>query len=110
VAVAGGAKTLCGGARHLATCHQTTVLLDPPDVRRISQEEVLGPVISIYTYRDLETGINRVNSLGFAFEAAVLSQNLETAMRGSALGVVGIPYTLHAMQLEKLLAYKSKAL
>jgi acyl-CoA reductase-like NAD-dependent aldehyde dehydrogenase len=138
-AVAAGAQRLCGGARHSQTCYQATLLLDAPHSCRISQEEVFGPVISLYTYRDLDEAINRANSLPFAFQAAIFTQGLDRAMRASrrldastvmvndhtafrvdwmpfaglresGLGVGGIPYTMHDMQVDKLIVFKSKEL
>jgi acyl-CoA reductase-like NAD-dependent aldehyde dehydrogenase len=138
-AVNGGAKRLCGGARHSPTCYQATVLLDPPETCRISRQEVFGPVISLYAYRDMDEAIERANRLPYAFQAAVFTRNLDTALRAcrrldasavmvndhtafrvdwmpfaglreSGLGVGGIPYTMRDMQVEKLFVLKSKEL
>jgi acyl-CoA reductase-like NAD-dependent aldehyde dehydrogenase len=138
-AVSVGAKRLCGGARHSRTCYQATVLLDPPESCRISREEVFGPVISIYTYGDMDQAIERANGLPFAFQAAIFTRDLDTAMRASrrldaaavmvndhtafrvdwmpfaglresGLGVGGIPYSMQDMQVEKLLVINSREL
>jgi len=134
-----GAQCLCGGARHSQTCYQATLLLDPPEASRVSREEVFGPVICLYTYRDMDEAIERANSLPFAFQAAVFTRDLDTALRAcrrldasavmvndhtafrvdwmpfaglreSGLGVGGIPYTMHDMQVEKLMVFRSKEL
>jgi acyl-CoA reductase-like NAD-dependent aldehyde dehydrogenase len=138
-ALAAGGKLLCGGARHSSTCYQPTVLLDPPDACRVSRLEVFGPVICVYSYQDLDAAIARANSLPYAFQAAVFTRDLDTALRAcrrldasavmvndhtafrvdwmpfaglreSGLGVGGIPNTLRDMQVEKLLVIKSREL
>ncbi len=136
-AVNGGAELLSGGRPHGATCYETTVLFNPPPNVRVSREEIFGPVVAVYSYRDLDEAIARANDLPFAFQAAVFTQNINTAMRCyarldasavmvnehtafrvdwmpfaglklSGLGTGGIPYTLRDMQIEKLLVVKSK--
>jgi acyl-CoA reductase-like NAD-dependent aldehyde dehydrogenase len=138
-AVAAGAKCLCGGAAYSQTCYQATVLLDPPESCRISREEIFGPVIAIYSYRHMDQAIRRANSLRFAFQAAIFTRDLDLAMRAcrrldasavmvndhtafrvdwmpfgglreSGLGVGGIPYSMHDMQVDKLLVIKSREL
>ena len=108
-----------------------TVLLNPPADCKLSQLEVFGPVVCVYTYDALDEAIARANSLPFAFQAAVFTRDYGTAMRAyrrldasavmindhtafrvdwmpfaglreSGLGVGGIPYTFRDMQVEKL--------
>ena len=130
-AVAEGAQLLCGGKRLPGNCYAPTVLLDAPDRCRVSREEVFGPVVCIYSVADTEEAIARANSLNVAFQAAVFSRDYDTVMRAfnrldasavmindhtafrvdwmpfaglreSGLGVGGIPFTFHDMQLEKM--------
>ncbi len=138
-AVAGGAELLCGGEVLSESCYAPTVLLNPPDDAKLSQLEVFGPVVCIYSVADLDDAIARANALPVAFQAAVFTRSLDTALhcyrqldasavmvndhtafrvdwmpfaglRQSGLGVGGIPYTFHDMQIEKLLVVKSDAL
>ena len=131
-ALAGGAELLCGGKRLSESCYAPTVLLNPPEDSKISTLEVFGPVICVYAYDALDDAIARANSLPVAFQAAVFTRDIDTAMRvyrgidasavmlnthsafrddvmpfaglkESGLGVGGIPYTLHDMQIEKML-------
>jgi acyl-CoA reductase-like NAD-dependent aldehyde dehydrogenase len=101
--------------------------------------EVFGPVVCVYSFDHLEEAIARANSLPFAFQAAVFTANIDTAMQvyrqvdGSAimvndhtafrvdwmpfaglkesgLGTGGIPHTIKDMQVEKMLVLNSIAL
>lgn len=131
-AVAGGARLLAGGEALSDRSYACTVLLDPPADSRVSTEEIFGPVVCVYAYDDLETAVAQANALPWAFQAAVFSRNMTTAMhachaldasavminehtafrvdwmpfaglRQSGLGVGGIPYTLHDMQTRKMI-------
>ena len=135
-AVASGATALTGGERLNDSCYKPTLLLNPPQEARVSQNEIFGPVVCLYSYRDIDDAIDAANSLPVKFQAAVFTQNLDTAMRayqnldGSAVmindhtafrtdwmpfagvgqsghGVGGIPYTIHEMQTEKMMVWKS---
>ena len=101
--------------------------------------EIFGPVICVYSYNDIDTAIEQANSLPFAFQAAVLTRDIDTAMRcyrrldaaaimindhtafrvdwmpfaglrESGYGVGGIPYTFEDMQIEKMMVLRSKEL
>jgi hypothetical protein len=130
-AIAGGGTLLCGGEPISETCYRPTVVLDPPEACRLSREEVFGPVVAVYRFDDLQDAFSRANGLPWAFQAAVFTRDHDTAMRAyrdldasavmlndhtafrvdwmpfaglrqSGLGVGGIPYTFHDMQMEKL--------
>ena len=87
----------------------------------------------------MDEAIVQANALPYAFQAAVFTQNIETAMRAysrldasavminghtafrvdwmpfaglkqSGLGVGGIPHTMQDMQIEKLMVLRSKEL
>lgn len=135
-AVNAGAELLAGGEPLSPSCYPCTVLYDPPADVRVSQQEIFGPVICVYPYTDLDEAIERSNSLPFAFQAAVFTQHLDTALRAatrldasavmvndhtafrvdwmpfaglrqSGLGVGGIPYTMHDMRIEKMTVIRS---
>jgi acyl-CoA reductase-like NAD-dependent aldehyde dehydrogenase len=138
-AVQAGAGLVCGGEVLSESCYAPTVLLDPPQDAKVSQLEIFGPVVCIYSYDDIDEAIARANALDVAFQAAVFTRSLDTALqcyrqldasavmvndhtafrvdwmpfaglRQSGLGVGGIPYTFHDMQIEKMLVVKSDAL
>ncbi len=130
-AVARGTRVLAGGKALEGNCYAPTVLYDPPDDCRVSREEVFGPVVCVYPYDDLDAAIARANVLPWAFQAAVFTRSIDTALhayhrldasavmvndhtafrvdwmpfaglRQSGLGVGGIPYTFRDMQAEKM--------
>lgn len=135
----GGAEILTGGTPIGETCYQPTLLYNPPPTAEVSQKEIFGPVVCVYPYQDLDAAIAQANSLPFAFQAAVFSRDLDTALhcyrhlaasavmvndhtafrvdwmpfaglRQSGLGVGGIPYTFEDMQVSKMLMLRSPAL
>ncbi len=138
-AIDGGAEVLCGGKRISPSCFEPTVLLNPPEDAKVSQMEIFGPVVCVYTYKDLEEAIQRANGVPFAFQAAVFTRSIDTAMRvyrhveassvmvnehtafrvdwmpfaglkQSGLAVGGIPHTMHDMQIQKMLVLHSDEL
>lgn len=138
-AVRAGAKLLSGGERLGKTCYKPTVLLNPPTTVRVSTTEVFGPVVCVYAYQDINDALAQANSLPFAFQSAVFTRSIDTALRvykqmdasavmvndhtafrvdwmpfaglrQSGHGVGGIPHTLKDMQIEKMLVIRSKEL
>jgi len=135
-AIAAGAEKLCGGEVISESCYAPTVLFNPPDDAAVSQQEIFGPVVCVYSYIDMDAAIERANALPVAFQASVFTNNLDTALhcyrkldasavmvndhtafrvdwmpfaglRQSGMGVGGIPYTFEDMQIEKLLVVNS---
>lgn len=132
-----GAKILTGGKKIGTTCYAPTVLLNPSDESTVSTHEIFGPVINIYSFKDRLEAIERANLTPFSFQAAVFSQNIDTALdtakrinaaavmindhtafrvdwmpfggrKASGLGVGGILPTMIEMTEEKLLVFRSK--
>ncbi len=131
-AVAGGATLATGGKRLSGTTLQPTVLLNPPKDAKISTQEIFGPVVAVYRYRDLDEAIQQANALPTAFQASVFAQDIDIALRAanrleasavmindptafrtdwmpfagrkqSGYGTGGIPYTMRDMTQEKLI-------
>ena len=138
-AIAGGAKCLTGGERISESCYKPTVLLNPPEDANVSTMEIFGPVICVYSYDDIHDAIEKANSLPVSFQAAVMTKDIDTAMRvynridatavmvnehtafrvdwmpfagarQSGHGVGGIPYSMHEMQIEKMMVLRSDEL
>ena len=131
-AVEQGAELICGGCTIGEQCYAPTILLNPDTNSTVSQKEIFGPVVCVYTYSSIDDAIERANALPFAFQAAVFTAELETAMycykhlnasavmvndhsafrvdnmpfaglKQSGLGVGGIQHTIRDMQIEKML-------
>jgi acyl-CoA reductase-like NAD-dependent aldehyde dehydrogenase len=134
-----GAMVLCGGHRISDTCYAPTVLLNPPEGARVSQLEIFGPVVCIYSYQDRQEAIKRANALPYAFQASIFTKNLDAALDSvnqlnatavmvndhtafrvdwmpfggrdsSGIGMGGIQYSMHEMTREKLMVIKSNVL
>lgn len=80
-AVQSGAQLLTGGKPLSNSCFEPTVLFNPPDAVRISRQEIFGPVVCVYPYKNLNEAIDRANQLPFVFQSAVFTKNLDTAFR-----------------------------
>jgi acyl-CoA reductase-like NAD-dependent aldehyde dehydrogenase len=138
-AVDAGAELLCGGAPVSDTGYAPTVLLNPPDDARVSQEEIFGPVVVLYTYDDIDDAIARANAPDLFFQAAIFTRDLDTALsasrrldgmavmvndhtafrvdwmpfgghRQSGLGAGGIGPTMKDMTLERMVVFQSRSL
>ncbi|WP_428355965.1 aldehyde dehydrogenase family protein [Methyloprofundus sp.] len=134
-----GAQVLTGGKQLADSFYAPTVLLNPSVTSEVSHREIFGPVVCLYTYDKIDEAIQQANALPFAFQAAVMSQNIDTIMyvykhlaasavmvndhsafrvdwmpfsglRQSGYGVGGIPYTFRDMHIEKMLVIRSLAL
>ncbi|MAW56432.1 MAG: aldehyde dehydrogenase family protein [Oceanospirillales bacterium TMED33] len=130
-AVSAGAEVMCGGKRMSDSCYAPTVLLNPPENCRVSREEIFGPVISVYEKQDMDDSIAQANSLPYAFQASVFSNDYTEIMKAvngldgsaimvnehsafrvdwmpfagrkrSGLGVGGIAHTLEDMSQSKM--------
>ena len=134
-AIEHGAKCLTGGNKLTDTLYAPTLLYEPPHNVKVSQEEIFGPVICIYGFKDRMEAINKANALPFCFHASVMTQNFDIAMdtinqlhatcvmvndhsafhvdwmpyggrRHSGTGVGGIVSTMKALTYEKMMLLK----
>ena len=138
-AVDAGAELLSGGYRVNDTGYACTVLFNPPADAKVSTLEIFGPVICVYPFDDMDAAIAQANALPYAFQAAVFTRAIDTAMhcytrldaaavminehtafrvdwmpfaglKHSGYGIGGIQYTMRDMQIEKLMVLKSDRL
>jgi acyl-CoA reductase-like NAD-dependent aldehyde dehydrogenase len=135
-AVKKGAKLLCGGKKISDSCYAPTVLWNPPDEVKVSQEEVFGPVVCVYSFKNRDEAVKRANALPFCFQAAVFTREIDqaffyvrnlqatavmvndhTAFRvdwmpfggrmESGLGMGGIPRSMEDMTAEKMFVLRT---
>lgn len=128
-------KILCGGKKISQTCYEPTVVLNPSKESKLSTLEVFGPVVCLYSYSDIEDAIFRANSLDFAFQASLFSNDLSITLNAvrkleglavmvndhpafrvdwmpfggykqSGMGIGGIGPTMKEMSLEKMTVFK----
>lgn len=79
-AVAAGARLLCGGQR-TGRLFPPTILEQPPVDQKIVCEEVFGPVVSIFPYREINEAIGATNASRFGLQAGVFTASLDVALR-----------------------------
>ena len=128
-----------GGKRNGNAFYEPTVLLNPDKNSKVSQQEIFGPVICVYSYTDMDKAIKQANNVPFSFQASIFTKNIDTALRGwqnleatavmindhtafrvdwmpfggekeSGYGMGGIPFTYRDMQIEKMAVIRSPAL
>ena len=73
-----GATIVTGGSKHSETCYLPTVILNPDNNSKVMTQEIFGPVVCVSEYEDIESAIKQANSLPYAFQAALYSNNLNT--------------------------------
>lgn len=135
---AAGGRLAAGGTRASRQAVEPTVLVDSPDACRVMQREVFGPVVSIVATNGLSEAVARANAVPWAFQAGVVTRDLDTALaasrdlnattvlvndhtafradwmpfggRGaSGLGLGGIPYSCHEMSYPKSVVLREPA-
>ena len=79
-AVKEGATLLCGGKKLSNSTYEPTVLVNPSLTSKVSQYEIFGPVICIYTYDNVDDAIQQANDVELPFQAAVYSKNIDFSM------------------------------
>ena len=138
-AITAGAEKISGSGKISASCYSPTVLFNPPEKTAVSCQEIFGPVVCVYSYDNVDDAIKRANSLDVAFQAAVFTTNINSAMHGyknlnasavmindhtafrvdwmpfaglrhSGMGVGGIPHTFEDMQVKKMMLIRSPKL
>ena len=136
-AKAAGGTILTGGNKIGNTCYEPTVILNPPYDINVSQCEIFGPVINIYSYKNRNEAIKFANDVPFSFQAAVFTNDINAALesakdlnaaaimindhtafrvdwmpfagrKSSGLGVGGILPSMIEMTEEKLIVFRSK--
>lgn len=134
-----GAELITGGRALGNQCYAPTVLFNPPDAATISRNEVFGPAVCVYEYEQMDDALARANRLDVAFQAAVFTRNIDTAMaaftgldasavmindhtafrvdwmpfaglKHSGHGVGGIEFTFEEMQIAKMAVLRSLSL
>jgi acyl-CoA reductase-like NAD-dependent aldehyde dehydrogenase len=137
-AVAKGARVATGGERLSPTTLRPAVVVDPPADAKLSQLEVFGPVTCVYRFTEMDEAIKTANSIPFAFQAAIFTQELDRALRAaerlnasavmvndhtafradwapfagekqSGYRIGGIPWTMREMTEEKMIVFRRAA-
>ena len=126
---------ILGGKRITNTTFDKTILLNPKKTDKVSKFEIFGPVVTISEFTDFDHAINDANSVDVSFQASIFSDKINevlqfyerinassvfhndhTAFRvdwmpfaglnHSGYGIGGIKYTMHDMQIDKMLVLR----
>lgn len=82
-AVTAGAALAAGGRDLDHQCYAPTLLVDPPTDSSVMRQEVFGPVVSVVAAPSLDDAIARANEVPWAFQAAVVTQDVDAALRAA---------------------------
>jgi acyl-CoA reductase-like NAD-dependent aldehyde dehydrogenase len=136
-AVERDARALVGAECLGPTTYAPTVLMNPPDDARVSTTEIFGPVVSVYSYTDIDDAIRRANLPNMYFQAALFTNRLDRALdvsrrlhgtavmvndhtafrvdwmpfgghRESGAGMGGIENAMHDATLERMVVFRQK--
>ena len=78
-----GARIATGGRPLDHQCYAPTLLVDPPAGSTVMQEEVFGPVVNVTAAATLDEAIAMSNAVPWAFQAAVVTQDVDVALRAA---------------------------
>ena len=130
-AASAGARIAIGAKTMDHQCYEPTLIVDPGDDTKVMQSEIFGPVVCVTEFRDLDEAVRRCNSLPWAFQAAIVAQDIDRALRTaqrldaaavmindhtafrvdwmpfggrreSGLGMGGMPYTVEDLTQSKM--------
>ena len=132
-------EKIWGGNKVSSSHYQATVMLNPSQDTVVSQQEIFGPVLCVYSYDELDEALTRANSLDYSFQASAFGKDIDklyycakrlkatavmlndhTAFRvdwmpfggrkRSGMNMGGIPYTIKDLYEEKLIVLNSPSL
>lgn len=85
----GGAKLLAGGKRPQGAQFERGFWLEPTvfggvsSDMRIGQEEIFGPVLSVFRWKDEEEALRIANSIDYGLTASIWTHDLHAALRAA---------------------------
>lgn len=79
-AVAAGATVACGGTRD-GTVVAPTVLEQVDESMRVACDEVFGPVLALFRYRDVDATLDAIDDGRFGLQAGLFTNDLELVER-----------------------------
>ncbi len=80
LAINEGAKLICGGNKLQNNCYEPTVLLNPCHDSLVTKEEIFGPVLCIYSFKENQEAINLANNSPFIFQSAAYTSSINSAL------------------------------
>ena len=130
-----GSELLLGGEILSNSLYDKTIILNPKKTDKVSQFEIFGPVVTINEYESIEEAIDHANSVNVSFQASIFTDQIKeilmfyekinassvfhnehtafrvdwmpfAGLKHSGHGIGGIKYSMHDMQIDKMLVLK----
>ena len=130
-----GSELILGGNILSDSTYDKTIIMNPKKNDKVSQYEIFGPVVTINEYENIEKAIENANSVNVSFQASVFTDKINeilmfyekinassvfhndhtafrvdwmpfAGLKHSGHGVGGIKYSMHDMQIEKMLVLR----
>ena len=130
-----GSELILGGNILSDSTYDKTIIMNPKKSDKVSQYEIFGPVVTINEYENIEKAIENANSVNVSFQASVFTDKINeilmfyekinassvfhndhtafrvdwmpfAGLKHSGHGVGGIKYSMHDMQIEKMLVLR----
>jgi acyl-CoA reductase-like NAD-dependent aldehyde dehydrogenase len=73
-AVRGGARLLCGGARH-GSIMEPTVLTGTKHDMKVNCQEIFAPVVSVEPYNDFNAAVREINHSAYGLQAGIFTRD-----------------------------------
>jgi acyl-CoA reductase-like NAD-dependent aldehyde dehydrogenase len=73
-AVRGGARLLCGGARH-GSIMEPTVLTGTKHEMKVNCQEIFAPVVSVEPYKDFDEAVRQINHSAYGLQAGIFTRD-----------------------------------
>jgi acyl-CoA reductase-like NAD-dependent aldehyde dehydrogenase len=73
-AVRGGARLLCGGARH-GSVMEPTVLTGTKHDMKVNCQEIFAPVVSVEPYNDFNDAVREINHSAYGLQAGIFTRD-----------------------------------
>lgn len=131
-----GSKLVTGGEKINNTAYDATIIVNPKHSDKVSNKEIFGPVACIYSYDNFERCINEANSVDVSFQSSIFTNKIDellkfykninasavfhndhtafrvdwmpfAGLKHSGHGIGGIKYTMHEMQIDKMLVMRN---
>ena len=130
-----GSTLVLGGKKISDVLYDKTIILNPNIDDKVSNFEIFGPVITINEFQRLDEAIEKANNVDVSFQASIFTNQIDeilnfyqkinasavfhndhtafrvdwmpfAGLKHSGHGIGGIKYTMHDMQIEKMLVLR----
>ena len=130
-----GSSLILGGKKISDVLYDKTIILNPNIEDKVSNFEIFGPVVTINEFQILDEAIEKANNVDVSFQASIFTNQIDeilkfyqkinasavfhndhtafrvdwmpfAGLKHSGHGIGGMKYTMHDMQIEKMLVLR----